>query len=147
MNKQEIDRQTLIDWVHFCGQKLIELEKVKPEQVQYKKWHLKFDREKLTKRKLAGYVSMNRDNTPVLCLSPDLTGNSLVQVIAHESIHLIQVFRGDVFYGVGYTSWKGKKYKSLPAEHPDYRNQPWEKEAFELAPILYQYLRQYSEEK
>jgi hypothetical protein len=127
--------------IRVCLRKLIELGKVELEQV-HGKWYVEFNKRKLQKKSFAGAATLDDHNCPVVYLLPQLNMKGLMSVIPHEAAHLMQICKGDMIPEFGYTVWKGQKYKSLPYNHPDYFDkQPWEKEAKELQPILFEYLK------
>ncbi len=125
----------------LCLQKLVELGKVEREQVNGK-WYVEFNETKLKSKGLAGAATLDVFNRPVMYLLPELSLKGLMWIVAHETVHLMQICKGDLIPEYGYKIWKGQKYQSLPNEHPDYfEAQPWEKEADELHSILLEYLK------
>ena len=139
-NEEKVWQELAEKLVGICLSKLSELGKVELEQVDGK-WYVEFNAKKLEDKGFAGAATLDKYNCPVVYLSPQLNIEGLVEVISHEAIHLIQICKGDMIPGCGYTEWKGRKYKTLPHNHPVYfEKQPWEREAKELQPILYKYL-------
>lgn len=73
------------------------------------------------------------------------------KVLAHELVHVSQYETGRLQYTDDVTIWEGKEYvihreKSLSYE--EYKNQPWEEEAFRLEKVLYsKYLEQTNDYK
>lgn len=126
--------------IEKCLEKLIELGKIQRRQT-FAFWYVDFAEEKLNNKGFIGAATLDSRNLPVVHLSPGLNDEGLIYTISHESVHLAQILRGDLIPGFGFTFWKGQKYKSLPYNHPKYREQPWEKEAYEVQPILFEHLQ------
>jgi hypothetical protein len=127
--------------VGCCLAKLVELGKVALEQVN-QRWYVSFDDSRLNGKGFAGGATLDRNDHPVLYLSPELTVDAMIWIIAHESVHLMQICKGELIPMFGYQIWKGQPYETLPADDPSYfDSQPWEKEAHELHPILLEHLR------
>lgn len=131
-----------ITWlVVACLNQLIKLGEVKPGQINNSGWHIAFRQKTLSDKGFAGAAALDTNNRPVIYLSSNLTEKGLLYVIAHETVHLMQICKGDLIPGYGSQIWKGKSYKTLPANHPDYfEHQPWEKDAERLQPVLLNYL-------
>lgn len=126
--------------IEMCLKKLVEMEKVDRAEIDVF-WYAEFAAERLDNKGFIGAATLDRRNQPVVFLSRRLNDEGLVFTISHESVHLMQILKGDLFPGYGVTFWKGREYKSLPFNHPKYREQPWEKEAYEFQPVLFEYLQ------
>jgi hypothetical protein len=84
---------------------------------------------------LLGGTSQTEDGRQLIVIDPKVSKEDLWGTVAHEAVHAIQFMKGDAKrVGPGLIKWKGKQYQILPAGHPDYANQPWEEEAYRLAP-------------
>lgn len=140
MSSEKPEMEAVHTFIGLCLKKLIDLGRVNRERFNVF-WYAEFADEKLGKKGLTGAATLDDLERPVMYLSPRLSLEGLLDVIAHESVHLMQICKGDLYPGFGFTVWKGREYKSLAADHPDYKKQPWEKEAFELQPILLDYLK------
>jgi hypothetical protein len=126
--------------VNFCLLKLIDLGLVSLGEVNGK-WYIQFDRARLEPRGLGAAATLDRDGMPVVYLLPTLSVKDLALAIAHESVHLMQLCKGDLVPMYDYHFWKGAQYPTLRADSPDYfEAQPWETQARELQPILTQTL-------
>ncbi len=124
----------------LCLRRLVELGKVTPEEVNHK-WYVKFDARRLANSKFAGGATLDDSNRAVMVLPPEFTPESLMDLVAHEVIHLVQICKGELIPMFGFQIWKGEEFLSLPADSPDYFTaQPWEKEAEDLKPILLEFL-------
>jgi hypothetical protein len=127
--------------VGTCLVKLVQLGRVTRQQVNGK-WYVSFNKSILSGKGFAGGATLDRNNNPVLYLSPDLSVAALVWLITHEAVHLMQLCKGELIPMIGYHIWQGRPYRSLPADHPDYFTaQPWETEAQELQPLLLEHLK------
>jgi len=127
--------------VILCLRELVQLGHIVPAEVNGR-WHIRISADKLAKRGLAGAVTPDDHHLVVLYLTPELTVEGLMHVIAHEVIHLAQICRGDLIPMYGYQVWRGEPYPSLTADDPDYfSHQPWEVEAKALQPILLRVLQ------
>ena len=66
-----------------------------------------------------------------IILSPDENGEvSIVQILAHEMVHLKQFALGELRMMSRCNKWKGKKWESKSDELDNYYDSPWEIEAF-----------------
>jgi hypothetical protein len=66
-------------------------------------------------------------------INGSLKRNDIIRAIAHEFVHLRQFRNKELQYRNGFNRFRGKTY-SLDI---DYKNEPWEKEAFKLEEQLY----------
>ena len=124
----------------LCLKKLVEMARVRHEQVN-RNWRIEFDGTKLQTKKLGAATTLDSNNQLVVYLPPPVNVEHVMFLIAHEAVHVAQICRGDYFPFFGFSVWKEQEYVSLPAEDPGYASQPWEAEAFELAPGLFEYLK------
>lgn len=53
-----------------------------------------------------------------------------IEVLSHELIHLVQYHNRDIILEKDYVEWKGTKYSYDEVKNMDYRDRPWETEAF-----------------
>lgn len=56
----------------------------------------------------------------------------MMQTLTHEMVHARQFLRGELISEKGYRVWKGKSHKDT-----DYKNYPWEIEAYALEKELF----------
>lgn len=128
--------------VNFCLLKLIDLGLISLNEVNGK-WYIQFDQSRLDSKGLGAATTLDREGIPVMYLLPTLNVRGLARAISHESVHLMQLCRGDLVPLFGYQLWRGVAYMTLPADSPDYfEAQPWEQEARDLQPMLLDVLRQ-----
>ena len=128
-------------FIGICLQKLIEIGKVEREEVNGR-WYVEFNETNSDSKGMAGAATLDDNNHPVVYLSPRLIAlEGLMFLIAHETVHLAQICKGDFIPLYGFSIWKGQEYVLLPPDHPDYSAQPWEAEANELSPVLLEYLK------
>lgn len=59
-------------------------------------------------------------------ISKTLGRKNIISTIAHEMVHIKQLFRGELVMNLTYSKWNGK---SFPINY-DYFNAPWEIEAY-----------------
>lgn len=66
-----------------------------------------------------------------VCVFGDCPDDKLPLVIAHEFVHVHQVFRGDMTFNheTGTFWWKGEEYDTTRLESMEYYDRPWEAEA------------------
>jgi hypothetical protein len=122
--------------VNFCLLKLIDLGLVSLDEVNGK-WYIRFNQSRLGARGLGAAATLDNEGTPVMYLLPTLNVKGLARAISHESVHLMQLCKGDLVPMWGYHVWKGTEYPTLPADSPDYfEAQPWERETRDLQPVL-----------
>ena len=76
-----------------------------------------------------GYVEINIAKT---LYGEPIPFEEIMSTLAHEMVHAKQYFRKELT-GYGETTWKGRN-----AAGYKYENQPWEKQAHRLEPILHQ---------
>jgi hypothetical protein len=128
-------------FVGLCLQKLIELGHVEREQVNGR-WYVEFNETKLMGKGFGGATTLDPRNQPVVYLLPQLNVQGLMFVIAHEAVHLMQICKGELIPGFGFSIWRGQEYLALEHDHPEYfEAQPWEKEARELEGVLLEHLK------
>ena len=120
--------------------KLVEMNHVRREEVNGN-WRIEFNCAKLQRKNFGGATTLDSNNHLVVYLSSQLNVEGLMFVIAHEAVHVAQICRGDYFPSFGFSIWKGCEHVLLTADDPSYASQPWEAEAFELAPGLFEYLK------
>ena len=127
--------------VRHCLTKLVVLKRVSYDQTQVP-WYVAFDDVRLAKNKVGGGFSLDSRGIPVIYLPTGASRMGMAERVAHEFVHLAQFMREDYepLFG-GFTEWKSDPYPTLPGDDPDYPKQPWEAEAFALAPVLLEYLR------
>lgn len=139
MNEEETKQRFAEYCINVYLSKLAELGKIELEQV---KCYVEFDKSKTLDKGFGGSTTIDNNGIPVVYLSPQLTLKGVMEATSHEAVHVMQICKGDMTPGFGYTIWKGEKYKSLPFDHPEYfKKQPWEKEARELESILLKHLQ------
>ena len=70
------------------------------------------------------------DRNGSILINKDITNPTQEQdVINHESVHVLQMKRGDLDYNDKYVYWKGKKYPRSKMKEGA-KNLPWEVEAY-----------------
>ena len=70
------------------------------------------------------------DRNGSILINKDITNPKQEQdVINHESVHVLQMKRGDLDYNDKYVYWKGKKYPRSKMKEGA-KNLPWEVEAY-----------------
>ena len=87
------------------------------------------------------YSGKYASETKTVIISPLFTWDSLINTLAHELVHAEQYHQGrlaHVFHKKkGWLHhWKGELNTSKGKTYNSYRNQPWEIEAFDRAPVL-----------
>jgi len=72
------------------------------------------------------------DGVAQIFLNPKMGKEELITTIFHEMVHIRQMLNGDLICGEGFkpSAWRGVEYDV------NYRDLPWEKEAFELEQIM-----------
>lgn len=137
---EEVMKKAAELFVGICLQKLIEMGMVEREQVTGT-WYVEFNEAKSESKRMAGAATLDDSNHPVVYLSPRINSlEGLKFVIAHETVHLAQICKGDFIPLYGFSIWKGEEYVLLPPDHPEYSAQPWEAEADGLIPMLLEYV-------
>lgn len=103
---------------------------------EWRPWAIEFSDE-CEGRRVHGGTLQNSNGQGIL-INPNATRDTLPGIIAHEAVHLVQFMRGDARNGSvpGRIDWKGISYQILPGDHPDYEAQPWEEEAYRVAPEI-----------
>lgn len=140
--KREIMLDLAQQAVNFCLLKLIDLGLISLNEVNGK-WYIQFDESRLESKGFGAAATLDIEGIPVMYLLPTLNVRGLARAISHESVHLMQLCRGDLVPRLGCQIWRGVAYKTLPADSPDYfEAQPWEQEARDLQPMLLDVLRQ-----
>lgn len=109
-------------------------------------WAICFDETGEVEKKGFLGATGSQDNVQHILLNPKLTEKNLFPTIAHEMIHVTQFMKGDAENGDGINrmKWKGVEYELLPGNHPDYEKQPWEEEAYRLAPQILAHIKSVS---
>src|SRR5260370_15596198 len=110
-------------------------------------WHLRWDKQRLSRLDFRAAATAEGEY-PVMILSEDFCLERDLDALIHESIHLAQIIKCDFEpgYGDGISTWKGRKYHNLPANHERYfEDQPWEDEAQELFPSIVKKMSELSE--
>ena len=123
-----------------CLEKLVELNRVRLDEVN-RNWRIEFNEAKLQRNNFGGATTLDPDDYLVVYLPPPQSVEHLMFVIAHEAVHVAQICRGDYFPCYGFSIWKDQEYVLLPGDDPGYASQPWEAEAFELGPALFEHLK------
>ena len=73
----------------------------------------------------------------IVIVNPGISDDQINRTMAHESVHLMQHFRGDIRReGPGLVNWKGESYTLVSPERPEYEEQPWEQEAYSVGARL-----------
>ena len=103
------------------------------------KWEIAFRDECQQRGVLGGTLKI--DDVQVMLINPTATKSNVLSTIAHEVVHLGQFMKGDAQPGEGKAEliWKGEIHTILPGTHEihaEYDAQPWEEEAFRLAPEI-----------
>lgn len=76
-------------------------------------------------------------------ISDKLKNQYLYYAIIHECIHVKQFYYGELSQDLrtNYFKWQGKLYPYFSASTKQYRNFPWEREAYKYQKILYKKLK------
>ena len=53
-----------------------------------------------------------------------------IDVLSHELIHLVQYYNKEIILEKDYVEWKGKQFTYDEVKNMDYRQRPWESDAF-----------------
>ena len=69
------------------------------------------------------------NNNGSILISKNISPLEAEKVIAHEKIHLEQMYRGDLDYDDNYVYWKGRKYSRAQMKEGA-KDLPWEAEAY-----------------
>ncbi len=85
----------------------------------------------------AAVATLDQYGRPVMKFNAELleqkglTRDKIILLVAHEAVHLAQLCKGDlVLKPANVAIWKGDQFQVLSGDHPDYKRQPWEAEAF-----------------
>lgn len=121
---------------------LIEREHLEPEQII--DWDLKYYPELMKTRGFAAGTFVLPNGEHFITIDPAIEFDDIFEALVHETVHLAQFFKNDTRNGEQKDEmiWRGTSYKILPPDHPDYKKQPWEEEAFRLTPELKELVRQ-----
>lgn len=133
-SEELITRNDLIFFATVCLLSLKELKYI--DMSQMRPWHIDFG-DVCEEKGLWGGTS-GIDDKQLILINPNLSKENILPTVAHEAVHLMQFMKGDAKNGDGFSviEWKGEKFEILPGNHPDYENQPWEEEAFRIAPEI-----------
>lgn len=116
-----------------CLEYLVDLGFVTNESLQGRAIYSRCDmNERLESLQFLAAASIDDVGHPVLVFNIDHDIRTLAWAIAHESVHLAQICKGEWEPFQGYSVWKGKKYTNLTADDSNYSSpnyQPWEAEA------------------
>lgn len=124
-----------------CLFKLVQIGHATKDQVTVD-WYVEISDVRLVSRELFAAASIDGHGRPVIYIRSNAPLKALMYAIAHETVHLMQICKGDLVPEYGRQFWKGTPYPSLPADDPTYLTaQPWEAEAAELQPILWEDLQ------
>ena len=130
--------------VVVCLTALLHLGYIKPGE--FAGFHSDFD-DVCEEKGLLGGTSPDGQGGQVL-INPKVKRSQLFEIIAHESVHAIQYMKGRARrVGAGVIDWQGVQYQILPGDDPNYDNQPWEKEAHQIAPIVIDKINTFTEEE
>ncbi len=126
------------DWMKIaakaCLNILVQLGHIEENQIST--WDIKYEPEVAQKGMLAGTIT-DDSGKQIICVDPNVKLAEIIEVIAHETVHLMQYMKGEAkYYDANSIIWQGKTYQLLPANHPKYKEQFWEEEAFRLAPQI-----------
>lgn len=127
-----------------CLQYLIDIGFINPEDFEGRIIDTRCDmNERLSEKGFYAAASIDDIGRPVLIYNIEHRMRDLACAIAHESIHIAQICKGDWEPFQGYSEWKGKKYTNLAASDPNYNSpehQPWEAEVYKLEEKVIAYL-------
>jgi len=142
MSDPEITENDLKFLVTLCILSLKDLGYIHRDQIR--SWGIVF-KEECEERGVLGGTLLN-DGVQGILINPNAKKDNILSTIAHEAVHLIQFMKGDAQNGQGYGEivWKGETHKVLPGNHEnhaEYDSQPWEEEAYRLAPQIVADLR------
>jgi len=118
--------------IGICLGYLVETDFVEQEWINGK-WYSRYDmNERLQNLQFVAAASIDDIGRPVVVFNMSHNIKAIAWGMAHEAIHLAQICKGDWEPFQGYSVWKGKEYKNLPATDVNYfsiDHQPWEVEA------------------
>jgi len=60
----------------------------------------------------------------------DMGRSEAIKILSHELIHLTQYKNGDIVVNNEYVEWKGRRYTYDEIRNIEYRQRPWEAEAY-----------------
>lgn len=143
----EQQRQSMKGIVRRTLSVLIERDHLKPEQII--DWDLKYYPELMKTRGFAAGTFVTPTGEHLITIDAAIKFDDIFEALVHETVHLAQFFKGDTINGEqkGGMYWRGTPYKILPPNHPNYKKQPWEEEAFRLTPELMKLVRQNREKE
>jgi len=99
-------------------------------------------------RGLMGATGPDTDGMLAILINRKISRRKVLETIAHEAVHLIQYMKGDAKrIGPEVLEWKGKPHQLMLTDGPGYDDQPWEEEAFRLAPEVVAYLYREARDK
>jgi len=119
----------------MCQKILIEKEFVCKDMIR--EYYIKFDTiGKLDKEPLVAATSVDNNDIPYMLFRNTMVINEARELVAHESVHLAQIFNGYYMPGFNYTTWYGAKIEKNANNDPNYKDMPWEEEAIMWAEII-----------
>src|SRR5438552_436714 len=116
---QETLKAVATGLVGACLFKLVEMGRASREQITAN-WHVEISDRRLVPRRMYAAASIDNDDRPVIYVRSNPPLKALMYAIAHESIHLMQICKGDLIPEYGRQFWKGTPYPSLRADDPRY---------------------------
>lgn len=72
---------------------------------------------------------IGRNNQYVIWID-DMGKSEAIQVLSHELIHLLQYKNREIILEKEYVEWKGTRYSYNEVQNIEYRDRPWEADAF-----------------
>jgi len=121
--------------------------------IEFMKNKLNFDVKIIVKKKqndsLIGDISLNHNsvvnNKFTLHFNPNGSYKRMIQSLIHELTHISQVYKGELRPSEDYKSiiWKddfilsAREYSKVMKNFSEYKNLPWEKEAYDNMNLLY----------
>ena len=132
VENEEITTKELRYCMVICLTGLFHLGYINLSQFRY--FQIEFGDE-CQERGFSGGTSELPNGGALIQINPKISRNKLLETIAHESVHAMQFMIGHAKrVGPGVIGWKGESYTILAGNDPDYDNQPWEEEAYRIAP-------------
>lgn len=132
----DMKRQLAIYFVGLGLEYLISIGRIKASDVNHK-WNVFIEERSLEEAGYAAGTGLDPRGSAYICFHKSLSIEGLKMAAAHEVVHLAQICLGEMRPIGEKTIWMGEMHGNLAANHPLYKAQPWEAEAFSLEiPIL-----------
>lgn len=139
LEEGEAKRQQMLKTVSRCLNILVERQYMDESKIG--EWDVRYQLNLAQERGYKAGTFPSADGSFYIAVEPSITEDEIHETMAHETIHLIQHFKGDVKHDAsGMVNWKGQMYTRVPPSQPEYDEQPWEEEAYRLGRELVEVL-------